>query len=467
MSYLRSVLKRPSPTKVLVLPCETQAREFDAKLLLACFAAERGFSVIVGSKKEINKRIGSLPRSVFVSKSLTGRNLLNYELLDRLGHGVVCGDEEALVYASPDSYLHHKVAAQTLRKARALLAWGPQNAEIWKNYSAYEGCPIHLTGNARMDLLRPELRPVFAADVDRLRERFGPFLLINTNFSRLNHYFPGQSRQRRALESGPPVHGVDLGRGLAAHKASLYEKFLEMVPAVANAFPDCTVIVRPHPSEKRETWCEATRACANVEVVNEGNVVPWLLASEIMIHNGCQTAVEAYLVGAPAIAYQPVTSEDFDLQLPNQLSYRAFSQTSLLEMLRDQLAGRLGQSPAEAAKQEELVDQYIAARSGPFASERIVAIVDAFVSDPGFAKAPPWVSCALAKLVAHGQGLLQRVEAYWPGHHNNRVFLRHMFPGARLHVVQEQITRYGNLLGRFGDVRVRERYPNVFELDAA
>ena len=79
--------------EALIIPCETQARELDAKLLLACFAAERGFTVIVGSKKEINKRIARLPRSIFVSKSLTRRNLLMYELLPRLGHaGSLCRD---------------------------------------------------------------------------------------------------------------------------------------------------------------------------------------------------------------------------------------------------------------------------------------------------------------------------------------------------------------------------------------
>ena len=452
---------------VLIIPCETQAREFDAKLLLSCFAAESGFRVIVGSKKEINKRIGSLPRSIFVSKSLTKRNLLNYELLDRLGHAVICGDEEALVYASPDSYLHHKVAAPSLRKARALLAWGPQNEQLWKNYESYDGCPIHVTGNARMDLLRPELRPLFDGDAARLRQRFGPFILINTNFSRMNHYYPGQSRQRRALESSPPVHGVDLGRGLAAHKASLYESFLEMVPAVAAACPDNTVIVRPHPSENQETWREVAREYQNVEVVHEGSVVPWLLASQVMIHNGCQTAVEAYLLGASAIAYQPVTSEDFDLQLPNLLSHRAFDRTSLLAMLRAQLRGKLDRSPADVAKQEELIDQYVAARSGPFASERIMAIIEAFAADPGLGALPPLPSRALAKVVAHGRGILQRIEAYWPGHHNNRVFLRHMFAGASLAFVKERIATYGGLLGRFGGVQARERHPNVFEIDAA
>ncbi len=452
---------------VLIIPCETQAREFDAKLLLAAFAAERGFSVIVGSKKEINKRIGSLPRSIFVSKSLTKRNLLNYELLDRLGHQVVCGDEEALVYASPDSYLHHKVAAATLRKARALLAWGPQNEQLWRNFSAYDGAPIHVTGNARMDLLRPELRPLFESESRRLRERFGPFVLINTNFSRLNHYFPGQSRQRRALESGPAGGAGDLGRGLAAHKARLYEHFLEMVPAVARACPDHTIVVRPHPSEKQDTWRELTSDLPNVQVIHEGNVVPWLIASEVVIHNGCQTSVEAYLLGAATIAYQPVTSEDFDLQLPNLLSHRAFDLASLRDTLRAQLDGTLRKDPSEAAKQEELIDQYVAARSGPFACERIVGAIEAVCEAPNPIPLRPLPERMLARSVAQGRGLLQRVEAYWPGHHNNRVFLRHMFPGASLSEVRERIATYGELLGRFSAVQVRERHTNVFEVAAA
>ena len=34
----------------LILPCETQVRELDAKLLLASVAAERGYAPIVGSR---------------------------------------------------------------------------------------------------------------------------------------------------------------------------------------------------------------------------------------------------------------------------------------------------------------------------------------------------------------------------------------------------------------------------------
>jgi surface carbohydrate biosynthesis protein len=432
--------------QALIIPCETQAREFDAKLLLACFAAERGFRAITGSKKEINKRIGSMPRSLFVSKSLTRRNVLMYELLDRLGHTVVCGDEEALVYASPASYLEHKVSAPTLRRARALLAWGPRNEQLWREYEGYHGAPIHVTGNARMDLLRPELRSLFDADARRLRERYGRFVLINTNFSRLNHYFPGQSRQRRVLERDDAgAGGAHLVRGLAVHKARLYEHFTRMVPALARACPDRTIVLRPHPSEKRETWQELTRHHANVRVVHEGSVVPWLIASELMIHNGCQTAVEAYLLGAAAIAYQPVTSEEFDLQLPNLLSQRVFDQGALLEQVRSRLDGSFRCDPTKAAKQEELMDEFVAARTGPFAVERIVDVLEAICATRRRERAPLGPRL-LARGVAEGRGLMQRIEAYWPGHHNNRVFLRHMFPGASL--------------------RARQRHPNVFEISA-
>jgi surface carbohydrate biosynthesis protein len=449
--------------RVLIIPCETQAREFDAKLLLGCFAAERGFRVIVGSKKEINKRIGSLPRSIFLSKSLTKRNLLIYELLDRLGHEVVCGDEEALVYASVDSYLHHKVAEPTFRQAKALLAWGERNAELWREYEGYDGAPIFVTGNARIDLLRPELRPLFQSAADELREKHGKFVLINTNFSRLNHYFPGQSRQRHALESGPPVHGVDLGRGLAAHKAELYEYFIEMVPALARACPEHTIIVRPHPSERQETWNDVARDAPNVRVIHEGNVVPWLIASEVMLHNGCQTAVESYLLGEPAVSYQPVTSENFDLQLPNLLSHRSFDLPDLIATVRAQLSGEWQDDPTERAKQEELINEYVASRSGEFASERITNVVEKLANEP--MRKTTLTKQLPARALADGMALLQRIQAYWPGNHNNRVFLRHMFPGATLESVEKTLASYSSLLGRFSGVRARELYQNVFQLE--
>ena len=54
----------------LIIPVETQVRELDAKILLSCVAAERGFPVIMGSRAYIHFKVASLPRGVYLAKSM-------------------------------------------------------------------------------------------------------------------------------------------------------------------------------------------------------------------------------------------------------------------------------------------------------------------------------------------------------------------------------------------------------------
>ncbi|MDJ0785977.1 MAG: hypothetical protein QNK05_04175 [Myxococcota bacterium] len=455
----------PPVGTTLLLPCETQARELDAKLLLAAFAAERGFRVVVGAKKELDRCIGAFPRGIYLSKSLTVRNRVAYQTLRRLGHAVVCGDEEGLVWPSPESYLHAKVHGATLRGADLLLAWGSENARVWRECPDYHGAPIHAVGNARMDLLRPELRGLHDPAVAALRERLGPFVLLNTNFSRMNHYLPSGSRQKKQLDAGGSGRsGDDLDTGLAAHKAALFDAFKQLVPRLADALGGHTLVVRPHPSERQETWHEVARGRDNVRVLHEGSVVPWILAADAVVHNGCTTAVEAYLLGRPAIAYQPVVSERFDLQLPNLMSRRAFSDEALVELVQAHVEKRFVPDPNEVAKQEELIDEYVSGRRDGFASERIVDALVAFAPGSRIAEPPPWLPRFTTRAFVAGRRVVRQVEARIPGHHNSRVYLRHMFPGIAESEARERIAAYGRALGRFSGLRVDQRFENVFEV---
>ena len=59
-----------------------------------------------------------------------------------------------------------------------------------------------------------------------------------------------------------------------------------MVPEVGSKLPDRTLIVRPHPNERSEPWIAAAAGHDNIEVVHDGNVIPWLLAADVLLHNG-------------------------------------------------------------------------------------------------------------------------------------------------------------------------------------
>lgn len=449
----------------LILPCETRFREFEAKLLLAAQAAERGWDVTVGAKKAIDQRLARLPRGVYVGKSVTARNRGLFGILRLLGHVVTTWDEEGLVYASPQVYHATKIGPDVLNMPVRLFAWGEDNAEAWRSYPDYAGTPIAVTGNPRADLLRPELRGYFAPEAEVLRARHGEFILINTNFSRLNHFNPGESRQRHLIEDGGAriVTEDDPRLGLARHKEALFAAFMAMAPALARRFPDRKLVLRPHPSESPAIWHELLADCPNAEVIYDGNAAAWLMAAGVMVHNGCTTAVESFLLDRPAIAYRPVTSEDYDHPLPNALSLEARDLDSLCAKVGDALEGGTAARAAALAERHGIAVRAVASIDGASACERILDELDGL----DWARTRSGLGARIGgALLAEGNAVLKRLEARRAGHRNSRAYLAHMFPPVAQSDVRAYLVRFAGLLGRFGDLQLTDTGDSVFRLSA-
>ena len=119
-----------------------------------------------------------------------------------------------------------------------------------------------------------------------------------------------------------------------------------------------TIIVRPHPSESFSIYNDIAAKCERVKVISEGNVIPWLLASKTLVHNGCTTGLEAYALGVPAISYLSTFNEyyDYDFQgLPTKLSYQSFSFEELEATLSGILKGELGVARGEERSIDKLL----------------------------------------------------------------------------------------------------------------
>ena len=156
-----------SQKPVLLIPVENQVRELDAKLLLACVAARQGLTSIIGPKRDVESRIASFPRSIFLSKSLRVAKRQIFPLARKLGHQIVSWDEEALVHLPPEIYFARRLPPVGLEHVSHLFAWGEDNAELWRQYPKLPaGMPIHVTGNPRGDLLRPEVQAFYGKDLE-------------------------------------------------------------------------------------------------------------------------------------------------------------------------------------------------------------------------------------------------------------------------------------------------------------
>jgi surface carbohydrate biosynthesis protein len=447
-------------TSTLIIPVENQVRELDAKLLLAGVAAEHGFSIILGSRAFVHYKVASIPRGVYLAKSMRKLSKRMFSILRSLGHEIVAWDEEGLVRFAGAEYYRRRLSPEVMQEISHLIAWGEDNADALREYPGYHGVPIHITGNPRIDLIRPELRGFYAEDVSQIKQRYGDLVLVNTNFGQVNHYFPRLSEMQAAVAGrGPDADNVfDVRRGRL--KLDIFARFKEMLPAVCRAFPEKKIVLRPHPSENHAPWTAIAAEHSNLHVINEGSVVPWLLAAQALVANGCTTLVEAAIVGLPQVNYRPLNEPKFEDPLPQQFGFEANDVHNVIELLRQILSDELEatQTPAQQA----LLDKNIASLRGPLAAERIIQVLVDAAYDRQQPCAPPLGDRVSGWLQTHTRTVIKKINMRRPGHRNNMRLHDHRFPPVTATELQQRIERLGALIGRFSRVRVEQTSQHMF-----
>ena len=461
---------------VLLIPVENQVRELDAKLLLAYIAARRGLTSIMGPKREVESRIASFPRSVYVAKSMIQGNSGFLRTARKLGHANVAWDEESLVHLPAETYFSRRLSPEALAHVSHLFAWGEDNAELWRSYPELPaGMPIHITGNPRNDLLRSKIRAYYEKDVNEICNAYGDFILINTNFNHVNAYLPGRNlfvptdKAGEEPEFGRAARGMtrDYAEGLRRFKQATFEGFQKLIPVLEKAFPSHTIIVRPHPTESHEAYLQIAEQCERVAVTNTGNVVPWLMTARALIHNGCTTGVEAYVMRVPAISYRVTVDERYDegfYALPNQLSHQCFDFSQIEQTLGKIFAGEFGAAGGD--ERQSLIDHHLTGIKGPLASERIVDVLEKIVDDLSKLPGPPlWGR--LEKLYKAAKRRMRK-RFKQPSAHSDRSleFQRHKYPDISIEEFRSRLAKFQQVLGNGRDLIVDQIYAKLFRIRA-
>jgi surface carbohydrate biosynthesis protein len=460
----------------LLVPVENQVRELDAKLLLACVAAKRGLTSILGPKREVEFRIASFPRSIFLSKSLRIGNRKFFPNSIKLGHKIVAWDEEALVHLPAEIYFSRRLSPAGMNYVSHFFAWGEDNARLWRQYPDLSADkPIHITGNPRNDLLRSEIRSYYENDVNHICNTHGEFILINTNFNHVNAFYPGQNLFKPVKEPGEIAEFGQAARGMPReyaegfrdHKQAIFEDFQKLIPALERSFPDHTVVVRPHPTENQEIYHKIADGCQRVKVTNEGNVVPWLMATKAVIHNGCTTGVEAYVMRVPAISYRATVDDFYDdgfYQLPNRLSHQCFSFEELEVTLKNILKGELGAANGE--KRKALIDYHLTALDGPLACERIVDVLEEALGKLKISQPPPVSDRLNGWFKTTKRRFRQRYKSHRPGSLKSQEFERHRYPPIDATEINARLGRFQKILGNLTELNVESIFGNLFRISA-
>ena len=174
--------------RFLYVPVEIKAREFLGKTFLAARAAERGWAVFMGESNRVREYLRDHAGGVYIEIGIPEKKANRLAAIRAAGHCIANMCEEGLVYSDGRDYCHRKLGPNALRSTDRLLVVGSRNADDIREYRSEFADKIAVTGNPRFDTLLSKVRCVYRRDAAALRERYGRFVLVNTNFTRVNAY---------------------------------------------------------------------------------------------------------------------------------------------------------------------------------------------------------------------------------------------------------------------------------------
>jgi surface carbohydrate biosynthesis protein len=446
-----------SDRRWLILPVETKARELHAKMLLALIAAERGWGVLIGNKSALRSAQADLPRGTFLEKGVAPATTATIKFARSVGNRVSALCEEGLLYLSQEDYGQRRLAPQSVAALDFFFAWGARQADDVVAVMERDRDKVVISGNPRLDLLRPEWRGIFDKSARAIRDRFGPTILVNTKFALVNNAVREIRDYTDHLKAAGKIKSKEheqLWRRYAAVQQRVLPCFLDLLPILSKEFPDHTIIVRPHPSERDEPWIKKAAGLPNVRATYGGNVHEWILAADAVIQNNCTTGIEAFLLDKPTISYRPFKDDGVELELPDRVSLKAQTAEELVLLVHGIVNLEMS-SDEDRSMKRAFARQYIANIDGRLACDTIMDSMERLDLP---------LSGGLFPIRPRGivESMGNKLKSRLPALKSMLEYNHKKFPGLEVVEMRQLLDDFRAVSGRFSDVTITQAMDGGF-----
>lgn len=338
----------------VLFPIEISTRELDSKLVMASALAAEGCRAIVGYKEAL-KAIGhSAQRVVWQGKSLFSSKARDH-IADRL-----LENDSAIMFLHDEGGIHqvsawsqnvlkkHRVDDLRVRDITRVCVWGERQKEVISDFAQELSNVLTVTGSPRFDLCHPKYNWLINARDRSEVAAFSPYILVCTRFVNAAHA-EGQEVPflRRLYSTGWPdsFDAKAIADVVFTQWQQAVHDFADLVVLVketALAYPQYTIVLRPHPSENLIFYQQAFSRFKNVVVRRDKSVLNWIRSAELVIHSNCTTGIEAVLAERPVLNLLPANAArtGLDLEVAREAGLIASSIPDALEKIGEILAGR-------------------------------------------------------------------------------------------------------------------------------
>lgn len=334
----------------IFFPIETLNRELDFRLLMAVVLADQNFIFYIGQHDLVFATTKHCSGGVYVGKNIflrrSGRDDGHRlkELKSR-SIGIVYLHEEGAVFAGREdnwkSALNSQYDINLFSPKDVVCVWGKFQAEHDRSRAVDKNLRIVVTGHPRFDLYKPNWSSFFAPERDRLIGELKAYVLISGNYGVSNHgiglgHIFSDAGNYNVIDPVARLKRV----GFYSYTARQQISIVELVHNLAVRFPELNFVFRAHPSENEEYYKIVFNGVKNIIVRRDGPIGGWILGAKALIHDGCSTAVEAWLAEVPVINFKPFDSEEHQIFLPNQIGIRAKTEAQVENALVDILSNK-------------------------------------------------------------------------------------------------------------------------------
>ena len=289
---------------------ENANRELNSRILLILqlfkVLKNKRLNVIIGEKNELREKIINFPKGIIIEKGVTKGSISRVKKWKKAGNLVFMFDEESITYRDDKQYFATKLDKNIEKYTDCFFLTGErQKKTILKRR---KNIKYLLTGNLRFELLKLEYRKFYERIVNIYKKKHGDFILITSRFANVNYNDTKKVNQPKSKYGSYLQDSKTIFREFRKLPFELREKYKSKI------------IIRPHPSEDVSAWSKLTKQIDNCEIVYEGDIVPWLLASKLAIFNRCTTGIEGYLLNKKMLSLDPIIEKD-----PLKKLYRSIS----------------------------------------------------------------------------------------------------------------------------------------------
>ena len=306
--------------KIIYFPIEVKKREFDSRCYQALKLINEGFKVSICTKSSINYYRHKMKPGLVYFKSSGPRYHNLMKEFKKFGHQNILLDEEGLFF-NDESLYSKRFSKKNFKYIDYIFTWGKKDFLAIKKMSKYS--KIFNTGSPRIDLLTQKTNKRYFIESDKIKKKYGKFILLNTQLIFINHYtHQNQGSFIKNVGDKKKDYKYDkkqlfLAEQTVSIQKKIFSDYKDFLEVFSKECPNYRLIVRPHPAENHEIWKKIIKKYDNVIYIHDDrSASSWMLASQFSIASNCTTTIESFLLNKFSINYRPIKNLKVEFELP-------------------------------------------------------------------------------------------------------------------------------------------------------